>query len=98
MKKRHKIPTIALLITGLISLKLYAAAPKKFAPQVWTPGCVALVPKSWRAFKGASTQSGLAFEDSAGTIRFLTNVPCDATPVAALEIRRTVGNVSNGSN
>jgi hypothetical protein len=81
---------VALLIGALISLKMYAGAPKPPSPQVWTPGCVASVPKSWGVFKGASTQSGLAFEDSAGTLRFLTNIPCDGAPVVALEIRRTV--------
>jgi hypothetical protein len=49
-------------------------------------------------FKGASTQSGLAFEDSAGTLRFLTNIPCDGAPVVALEIRRTATPPSNGGN
>lgn len=97
-KTTHKVAAVALVIAGLISLKMYAASPKKPDPQVWTPGCVASVPKSWGAFKGASTQSGLAFEDGAGTLRFLTNVPCDGTPVVSLEIRRTVGNASNGSN
>jgi hypothetical protein len=43
-------------------------------------------------------QSGLAFEDSAGTLRFLTNIPCDGTPAVALEIRRTAPNSSNGGN
>jgi hypothetical protein len=78
-------------VVTLVSLRIYAATPKP-APQVWTPGCVASVPKSWGAFRGASMQSGLAFEDSAGTLRFLTNIPCDGTPVVALEVRRTVGN------
>lgn len=97
-KPSHKVMTVVLVIAVFISLKMYAAAPKRPAPQVWTPGCVASIPKLWGAFKGASTQSGLAFEDSAGTLRFLTNIPCDGSPVVALEIRRTAGNVSNGTN
>jgi hypothetical protein len=31
----------------------------------------------------------LAFEASDGTLRFVTNLPCGATPVVALEVRRT---------
>jgi hypothetical protein len=89
---------VALAIVALLSLKMYAAAPKKPAPQVWTPGCVANVPKSWGAYKGGSAQSGLAFEDSAGTLRFLTNIPCDGTPLVALEIRRTAPSSSNSGN
>jgi hypothetical protein len=95
-KPIHKWMAVIFAIVGLISLKLYAAAPKKPAPQVWTPGCVASVPKSWGTFRGASTQSGLAFEDSAGTLRFLTNIPCDGPPIVSLEIRRTAGNAANG--
>jgi hypothetical protein len=47
------------------------------------------VPKSWGQYRGGSAQSGLSFEDSNGTLRFITNLPCGATPVVALEIRRT---------
>jgi hypothetical protein len=94
----YKVAGIVALIVLAVSLKLYGASPKPSAPQVWSPGCVASVPKSWGAFRGASTQSGFAFEDGAGTLRFVTNVPCDGTPVVALEIRRTVGNVANGGS
>jgi hypothetical protein len=97
-KTIRTVLAVALAIVGLVSLKIYAAAPEKPAPQVWTPGCVASVPKSWGAYKGGSAQSGLAFEDSAGTLRFLTNIPCDGTPAVALEIRRTAPNSSNSGN
>lgn len=86
------------VVVVLVSLKIYAATPKKPEPQMWTPGCVASVPRAWGAFKGASTQSGLAFEDASGTLRFLTNIPCDGAPVVALEIRRTGSNPTNGGN
>jgi hypothetical protein len=89
---KKKVMLFGFVVAGLISLKIYAASPRQPTPQVWTPGCVATVPKSWGQFRGASTQSGLAFEDSAGTLRFLTNIPCDGTPVVALEVRRTAGN------
>ena len=46
-------------------------------------------PKFLGEFKGGSEQSGFAFQDSAGTLRFVTNVPCGATPQIALEIHRT---------
>jgi len=64
------------------------------APQVIGPaGCVSFVPREWGEYKGGSEKSGLAFQDSAGTLRFVTNVPCGAVPLVALEIRR-----SNPSN
>ena len=96
MKSQFKTIAIAALTfaTALLSIKLYAATPappkpQPPQPQVWTPGCVASVPKSWGTFRGASAQSGLAFEDSSGTIRFLTNIPCDGIPSVSLEIHRT---------
>jgi hypothetical protein len=59
------------------------------APQFSGSQCVASVPRAWGDYKGGSAQSGLAFQDSAGTLRFVTNLPCGSTPTVALEIRRT---------
>jgi hypothetical protein len=88
-KSAKKTALAALLVLSLCAFKLYAATPKKSSPQSWTPGCVASVPRSWGQFRGGSAQTGLAFEDPQGTLRFLTNIPCDGTPVVALEIRRS---------
>ncbi len=46
------------------------------------------IPSSWGDYKGGSQQSGFAFDDSNGTLRFITNVPCDGTPQVALELHR----------
>jgi len=72
------------------ALDLYSS---KAAPQT-TYGytCVSYVPAAWGEFKGGNQQSGLAFQDRDGTLRFVTNLPCDATPQPALEIRRTAPN------
>ena len=53
--------------------------------------CVSTVPRSWGEYRGGSNQAGLAFEASDGTLRFVTNLPCGAIPVIALEVRRTTG-------
>lgn len=60
--------------------------------------CVSFVPREWGTYRGGSAQSGLAFEDSAGTLRFVTNVPCGTTPVPALEVRRPPAKSPNGDN
>jgi hypothetical protein len=86
------------LVFALIVLGVRAAAPKKPEAQVWAPGCVSSVPRAWGQFKGGSAQSGLAFEDPAGTLRFITNIPSDGTPLVALEFRRMPGAAANGSN
>jgi hypothetical protein len=54
--------------------------------------CVSYVPQSWGEYKGGSYQTGLAFEDGKGTLRFVTNMPCDGTPLPVLEIRRSSPN------
>lgn len=51
--------------------------------------CVSTVPRSWGEYRRGSNQAGLAFEASDGTLRFVTNLPCGAVPVIALEVRRT---------
>jgi len=51
--------------------------------------CVFEAPESWGRFRGGSEESGLAFEDSQGTLRLVTNIPCNgAVPAVALEVRR----------
>jgi len=93
MKSSSKISILAIItLFALIAFKLYTtkAAPKP--TQFWTPGCVASIPKAWGQFKGGDAQSGLAFGDNTGTLRFLTNIPCGGTPQVALEVRRTPAN------
>jgi hypothetical protein len=63
------------------------AAPK---PQIvyGQANCKSYVPPEWGEYKGSSDNYGVAFQDSSGTLRFITNVACEATPQVALEIRR----------
>jgi hypothetical protein len=85
--KASTFAIFALLV--LIAFKLYTTKAAPRPTQFWTPGCVATIPKSWGQFKGGDAQSGLAFEDNTGTLRFLTNIPCGGTPLVALEVRRS---------
>ena len=57
------------------------------------PACVLAVPSGWGEFKGASRDFGLAFQDSAGTLRFIRDLACESSgvqrlPPAFLEVRR----------
>ena len=50
--------------------------------------CQFTVPRDWGDFKGAS-QWGLAFEDSSGTVRIFSQLPCSVgTPHLAIEMKR----------
>jgi hypothetical protein len=51
--------------------------------------CVSQIPLAWGEYRGGSQQSGLAFQDNSGKLRFVTNIPCDGVPQVALELRRT---------
>ena len=84
------------VLLALIAARLYTTNAAPRPAQLWTPGCIATIPKSWGQFKGGDAQSGLAFEDNAGTLRFLTNIPCGSTPPVALEVRRSAGNAGDG--
>lgn len=86
------IVRITLFVILIAGFAVYFFARKtKAAAQlgVGEPMCVSQIPSSWGEFKGGSEQSGFAFQDNAGTLRFVTSVPCGAIPQVALEIRRT---------
>ncbi|MGH9702630.1 MAG: hypothetical protein ACRD4K_04585 [Candidatus Acidiferrales bacterium] len=101
MMRKFKILAVVLIafVAGFcVSALLFRSMPVQAAPspaQSSIGGCVSAVPQQWGQYKGGSAQSGLAFEDREGTIRFLTNIPCGATPPVALEIRRTAGSTGN---
>ena len=69
----------------------------KADPQSNTFGapCVSYVPQAWGEYKGGSYQTRLAFQDGKGTMRFVTNMPCDGTPLPVLEIRRSAATNNN---
>lgn len=83
-----KFSVVALLVL-LISASLDVPSSKANSQTTYGYTCVSYIPAEWGEFKGGNQQSGLAFQDRTGTLRFVTNLPCDATPQPALEIRRT---------
>jgi hypothetical protein len=72
----------------LVSATLDVPPTKAGSQTVYGYTCVAYIPTEWGEFKGGNQQSRLAFQDRAGTLRFVTNLPY-STPQPALEIRRT---------
>jgi hypothetical protein len=88
-----KSTTFRLFAVAILILLLAAAVDVRSskALQQTTFGytCVSYVPADWGEFRGGDQQSGLAFQDRSGTLRFVTNLPCNTTPQPALEIRRT---------
>ena len=74
---------------GTYELKVHAQQPQQFPP-----ACQVNIPAEWGEFKGVSEKIGMVFEDKAGTIRVIANMPCDTpgallrTPYVQVEIRR----------
>jgi hypothetical protein len=91
-KVASKARVVVLLV--VVFFASFSARRPKAAPQDAFPqaASVAYVPQLWGDYKGGSQQSGLAFQDRAGTLRFLTSLPCGGFPLVALEIRRGSGN------
>lgn len=93
MKKHIMIalPLVALAAAGFRFLPTRTAAAQGNLENLGT--CVSQVPETRGQFKGGSEQTGIAFEDSHGTIRFVTNFPCNSTvPPVALVVKRVQGN------
>jgi hypothetical protein len=83
--------------TWLITLLVFFALGGYLAGIRTTPAeaqgtarCKIVVPESWGEYVGASDSFGLTFKDSAGTLRFVRQLPCglEGTPAAALEVQR----------
>ncbi len=78
-----RVAIIAVLLAGFAGWNFgrHECAPHPVRP--------ANMPTLVGRYKGGSQQSGLAFQDTSGTLRFVTNIPCDGVPQVALELRRT---------
>jgi hypothetical protein len=83
-----------LLIVAVVLLTavnwFYGRKAKGAPQQVFQAQCRSFVPLEWGEYKGSSSGFGVAFQDSTGTLRFVTNVTCEGVPPVALEIRRTM--------
>lgn len=90
MRKTAARLLIAAVVLVTAANWLYARRAKAAPQQVFQAQCRSFVPLEWGEYKGSSSGFGVAFQDSTGTIRFVTNVTCEGVPPVALEIRRTM--------
>jgi hypothetical protein len=89
---KNRIVKVLLVVLVLVGAKLLFFPTKraKAAPQEVFGACVASIPQEWGEYVGGSQQSGIAFRDRQGTLRFITSFPCNGTvPLVALEVRRS---------
>ena len=88
MKLSVALTVAVLALAGTIGIREVRATPQQ---AVGAP-CLVFVPQDWGEFKGMS-KSGLVFEDKAGTLRLLDQMPCSmaggtSVPQAAVAVRR----------
>jgi len=73
-------------IAAIVPLVLVSAIGgyqmKAHAQQDFPPPCSIVVPAEWGKYRGNVIESGLVFEDKAGTLRIIQQLPCtlDGTP------------------
>jgi hypothetical protein len=90
---KRTVVRVLVVATAIVAAYLAGTRERqvKAAPQMFgSAACRAFIPRAWGEYRGGSTQSGLAFEASDGTLRFVTQLPCESTPQVALEIQRTM--------
>ena len=88
MKLRLVLTVAFLVLAGTIGIHEVRATPQV---TLGAP-CVVFVPQSWGEFKGIF-KSGLVFEDKAGTLRLIDQMPCSMAGAsgaaqATVEVRR----------
>ena len=80
--------TLLVLLAALGGFYLGQRRESTVYAQTHSARCTVSVPRAWGDFKGAS-QWGFAFEDSSGTIRTFSQLPCGVgTPHLAIEMKR----------
>jgi hypothetical protein len=86
--KRRILGLVLIVFAMVISFHTKGAQSKE-PPQELSAQCVATVPKEWGEFVGSSSY-GVAFKDSAGTLRFVTHFSCGfkTPPHVALAVQR----------
>ena len=84
---------VALTLAFLVLAGTFGIHEVKATPQVTLGApCVVFVPQDWGEFKGIF-KSGLVFEDKAGTLRLIDQMPCsmaggNSVPQPTVEVRR----------
>jgi hypothetical protein len=77
------------VIVALLASNWFHARKAKASPQIsdGPPACKSCAPISWGHYVGSAKYFAVVFRDSSGTLRFIANVTCEATPRVSLEIR-----------
>jgi len=85
---RIMIRLLILIVLALAGSNWFLARKVTAKPQTQST-CAIDVPSNWGDYMGSSEHYGLVFKDDAGTLRFVTNVPCSGVPQVALQVNRT---------
>ena len=90
--KRIAVVTSLALVSAIGGYQLKAHAQQQ--PKQFPYPCTVLIPADWGEYAGTATGAGMVFEDSSGTLRIISDIPCSidggvsGTPRIIAEIRR----------
>ena len=85
---------IAAIATPVFASAIGGYQLKAHAQQEFPATCSVVVPAEWGKYRGYAGGNGLVFEDKAGTLRIIPQLPCTidgtlgGTPRVLAEIRR----------
>lgn len=79
-----------LFIAGVVLLGALCVQPAATPENPSFGRCTVNIPSDWGNFRGVSQGYGFVFEDQAGTLRVVNQMPCglEGTPNVTLEIHR----------
>ncbi len=81
---RNTLIAILVLVAVLVLRPVAAPQSQNFGR------CIVNVPSEWGTYRGDAQGYGIVFEDNAGTLRFVKQLPCglEGTPNVLVEVRR----------
>jgi len=80
----------SILIAVLVLVAVVWLRPAARTQEQTFGRCSVTIPSNWGTYKGDAQGYGLVFEDSAGTLRFVKQLPCglEGTPNVLVEVHR----------
>jgi hypothetical protein len=79
---------IAAVVTLILVSAIGGYQFKVHAQQQFPKPCTVVIPSDWGKYKGVSVGSGMVFEDKNGTLRIISQIPCniDGSVVTAPQV------------
>jgi len=74
--KTKRIAALATLVLAAAIGGYQLRAHAQQQPQQFPKPCTVIIPEEWGEYAGTATGTGMVFEDSHGTLRIISDIPC----------------------